>query len=415
MATLNYAFKELSCKIVYYGCGLCGKTTNLIHIHKTVPQKFRGELVSLATEQDRTLFFDFLPLDLGEVRGFKTKFQLYTVPGQVYYNATRKLVLRGVDGLVFVADSQRDRFQENIDSLENLKQNLAEYGYHLQTGPNDNEGIPWILQYNKRDMPQVSTLDEMNSALNNGHVPVIEAVAVNGTGVKDTLKGISSLVIKKLNADSTAGPPKEERKTVAPAAGTPMPVKAAAPAAQDEDFEELTDDEKEALETGAEAPRAPKPAKQPEPKAAAPAAPKAPAPKPVPAAKAAPAPAAPSTPTLQVVANNKALLRGMGLGSANLTLANMVGGENTQYQLTGKVSFLGVFGSTWSRTLRFGGTESKNVDGAEARFHRFTSDDNAAPSLTVLVKDDHEKHLYATYVGKFGEVQIVPPGKKPLA
>ncbi|MCC5874907.1 MAG: GTPase domain-containing protein, partial [Candidatus Sumerlaeia bacterium] len=219
MATLNYAFKELTCKIVYYGCGLCGKTTNLIHIHKTVPQKFRGELVSLATEQDRTLFFDFLPLDLGEVKGFKTKFQLYTVPGQVYYNATRKLVLRGVDGLVFVVDSQKDRLQENIDSLENLKQNLAEYGYHLQAGADDSEGIPWVLQYNKRDMPQVATTEELNAALNTYGVPVYDAVAVNGGGVKDTLKGISSLVIRKLNSDTGA---------TAPAAGA-TPAKPASP------------------------------------------------------------------------------------------------------------------------------------------------------------------------------------------
>jgi hypothetical protein len=284
------------------------------------------------------------------------------------------------------------------------------------------EGIPWILQYNKRDMPQVSSLDEMNASLNNGHVPVVEAVAVNGTGVKDTLKGISSLVIKKLNADSTGGPPKEERKASVVAVGS-QPAKAPVPAAPDEDFEELTDDEKEALETGSEAPKGRQP-KLPEPKTA-PAAPKqpaakatAPAPKAAPAAaapKAAPAPAAPTTPTLQVVAQNKALLRGMGLGSANLTLANMVGGDSNQYQLTGKVSFLGIFGSTWSRTLRFSGSESRTVDGAEARFHRFASDDNATPPLSVLVKDDHEKHLYVTYVGSFGEVQIVPPGKKPLA
>src|SRR5690606_7342919 len=188
-----YAFKEISCKIVYYGCGLCGKTTNLQHVHKTVPGKFRGELVSLATEQDRTLFFDFLPLDLGEVKGFKTKFQLYTVPGQVYYNATRKLVLRGVDGLVFVVDSQKDRLQENVESFENLRQNLAEYGYHLQESRDDEDGIPWVLQLNKRDMPQISSREEVLNALGLSHanIPTLEAVAVTGGGVKETLKGIS--------------------------------------------------------------------------------------------------------------------------------------------------------------------------------------------------------------------------------
>ncbi len=213
MATLNYAFKELSCKIVYYGCGLCGKTTNLQFIHTTVPQKFRGELVSLATEQDRTLFFDFLPLDLGQVKGFKTKFQLYTVPGQVYYNATRKLVLRGVDGIVFVVDSQRDRLQENIDSLKNLQDNLAEYGYRL-------EEIPWILQYNKRDLPEVMTLEEMQRIFNpTGEVPFIEAVATTGVGVRETLKGISGLVIRHLNQEQT----RLGSETPAPPAAAPAP------------------------------------------------------------------------------------------------------------------------------------------------------------------------------------------------
>lgn len=424
MATLNYAFKELSCKIVYYGCGLCGKTTNLIHIHKTVPQKFRGDLVSLATEQDRTLFFDFLPLDLGEVKGFKTKFQLYTVPGQVYYNATRKLVLRGVDGLVFVADSQRDRGQENLDSLENLKQNLAEYGYHLQTSPDDNEGIPWVLQYNKRDMPQVSTIEELNKILNAGKVPTYEAVAVNGAGVKDTLKGISSLVIKKLNADSTPGAGLAGEK---PSSGSkPVAVAAAAApvAAKDDEYDAINENE---LEDAVEEPK----------KAAAPAAPspKLPEPKPAPApAKADKQPAKPAekakadkpaaapaaekdsgVPTLNVVKQSAAKVRGMGLGSANLTLANLVGGDKNQFQLTGKVSFLGIFGSTWSRKLRYDGVQQKNDGTGSAAFHHFTSDDNGGPKLDVYVKDDFDKSLYVTYMGSFGEVHIVPPGKQPLA
>lgn len=381
MATLNYAFKELSCKIVYYGCGLCGKTTNLIHIHKTVPQRFRGELVSLATEQDRTLFFDFLPLDLGEVKGFKTKFQLYTVPGQVYYNATRKLVLRGVDGLVFVVDSQKDRLQENIDSLENLKQNLAEYGYRLQESSTDFEGIPWVVQYNKRDMPQVSDLAELQAALNEHGLPYYEAVAVSGQGVKDTLKGISSLVIKKLNADPAgvggSGEVKKEEKSAPVAPPTPTPVAAA--------------------------PSAPAPA-APAPVAAAPA----------PAAAAAP-PADNRPPQLNVVQKCTARVMGLGLGGGNLNLSNLAGGDASLYQLTGKLSFLGVFGTTWSRRIRYRGSEEKMHAGEQARFFRFTSDDGTEPALEIFVKDDFDKSLFIKYPGKFGQVGVSPAGKQPLA
>lgn len=198
MPTINRAFKEISCKIVYYGPGLGGKTTNLQVVHKQIPAKHRGDLVSLATEQDRTLFFDFLPLDLGEVKGFKTKFQLYTVPGQVFYNATRKLVLRGVDGVVFVADSQADRLQDSIDSFHNLNENLQEYGL-------DVDSVPVVLQYNKRDLPNILSVSEMDQAIN----PVkkyrtFESVACDGVGVKETLKAISGLVLAKLNESTQA-------------------------------------------------------------------------------------------------------------------------------------------------------------------------------------------------------------------
>ncbi|MCX8037136.1 MAG: ADP-ribosylation factor-like protein, partial [Candidatus Sumerlaeia bacterium] len=175
MANINYAFKEVSCKIVYYGPGLCGKTTNLQIIHKTIPPKFRGDLVSLATEQDRTLFFDFLPLDLGEVKGFRTKFQLYTVPGQVYYRATRRLVLKGADGVVFVADSGPDRMEENCESLEDLRNDLQSYGLNLET-------MPYVIQYNKRDLPNALSLPLLQKRLNFFNVPYIEAVAVQGIG-----------------------------------------------------------------------------------------------------------------------------------------------------------------------------------------------------------------------------------------
>ena len=192
MSSINFATREISCKVVYYGPGLSGKTTNLQVIHQKMPQDKRTDMVSLATEGDRTLFFDFLPLNLGDIKGFKTRFQLYTVPGQVYYNSTRKLVLRGVDGIVFVADSQRSRQAENLESLQNLRQNLQDYGMNL-------DDIPFVLQYNKRDMDNVFTLDELNAELNPRNVPFFPATAHNGKGVVTTLKTIAMLVIEKFN------------------------------------------------------------------------------------------------------------------------------------------------------------------------------------------------------------------------
>ena len=193
MSSINFATREISCKVVYYGPGLSGKTTNLQVIHQKMPQDKRTDMVSLATEGDRTLFFDFLPLNLGDIKGFKTRFQLYTVPGQVYYNSTRKLVLRGVDGIVFVADSQRSRQAENLESLQNLRQNLQDYGMNL-------DDIPFVLQYNKRDMENVFTLDEMNEQLNpEKKIQFFPATAHNGKGVVTTLKTIAMLVIEKFN------------------------------------------------------------------------------------------------------------------------------------------------------------------------------------------------------------------------
>jgi len=204
MVSINYAFREICCKIVYYGPGLSGKTTNLIYIHKKAPSQTKGELISLATDADRTLYFDFLPLDIGQVQGFSTKFQLYTVPGQVYYNATRKLVLRGVDGLVFVADSQAAKLEENIESMHNLMENLEEYGYVL-------EELPMIMQYNKRDLEEVSSIEELERVLNPRGLLYFEAVAVKGVGIFDTLKCVSKLVLEKARGKSE---PEEKKELV---------------------------------------------------------------------------------------------------------------------------------------------------------------------------------------------------------
>ncbi len=225
MSMINYASREINCKIVYYGPGLGGKTTNLEHVYQKVSPNTRGKLISLATESERTLFFDFLPVDLGTIRGFKTRFHLYTVPGQVYYNASRKLILKGVDGIVFVADSQMDRMEANQEAMQNLYDNMAEYGYDLTR-------MPFVVQYNKRDLPNAAPLGELQAALNPGwevteaprqrnspdvyhageylvqqvatgewveRAPYFEAVAVTGEGVFDTLRGVSKLVLKSLS------------------------------------------------------------------------------------------------------------------------------------------------------------------------------------------------------------------------
>jgi len=224
MSMINYASREINCKLVYYGPGLGGKTTNLEHIYGKVSPNTRGKMISLATETERTLFFDFLPVDLGTIRGFKTRFHLYTVPGQVYYNASRKLILKGVDGIVFVADSQIERMEANVESMQNLYDNMAEYGYDLTK-------IPFVIQYNKRDLPNAAPIKDLQGSLNPGwpiedaarqkqtpdlahpgenlvdkiggewvgHAPYHEAVAVRGDGVFDTLKAVSKLVLKTLS------------------------------------------------------------------------------------------------------------------------------------------------------------------------------------------------------------------------
>lgn len=191
MSFVNYVTKEVNCKIVYYGPGLGGKTTNIQYVYQKTSGDNRGNMIALNTENERTLFFDFLPLELGEIRGFKTRFHLYTVPGQVFYEASRKLILRGVDGIVFVADSQVEKMEANLESLKSLEKNLIEQGYDI-------EKMPIVMQWNKRDLPNVTSVKDLGLALNKWKSPEFEAVAVKGEGVFDTLKMISKLVLMNL-------------------------------------------------------------------------------------------------------------------------------------------------------------------------------------------------------------------------
>ncbi len=188
MSFLNYSTREINFKVVYYGPGLSGKTTNIKTIYEKVKADNKGKLVSLATETERTLFFDFFPLDLGTVKGYKVKFHLYTVPGQIYYSSSRKLIMKGVDGIVFVADSQRERFEANIESLQDMLDNLKEYNIDFET-------LPYVLQLNKRDLPNITPANELIKALRKKNEPVVEAMALKGDGVVETLKGISKLIM----------------------------------------------------------------------------------------------------------------------------------------------------------------------------------------------------------------------------
>jgi signal recognition particle receptor subunit beta len=216
MATFNFSTMQMTVKVVYYGPGLCGKTTNLQFIYGHTTPKSRGEMVSLETKSDRTLFFDLLPLEVGTIAGFKTKIQLYTVPGQVFYNTTRKLVLKGVDGIVFVADSQRPMLPSNIESLANLEANLAELGIVMDT-------VPLVLQYNKRDLQDICTVEELDQTLNSRAIPSVEAAAVSGSGVFETLRAISRLTLGALKKQLEEGPPRPTRAQ--PAAQRPAPIR----------------------------------------------------------------------------------------------------------------------------------------------------------------------------------------------
>jgi len=192
---INFPAREINCKLVYYGPGLGGKTANLQWVYEHTPANQKGKMISLATETDRTLFFDFLPLDLGTVRGFKTRLHLYTVPGQVFYEASRKLILKGADGVVFVADSQEERMDANLETLENLQEHLAEHKLSF-------EKIPYVLQLNKRDLPEIFPVEELRKKLQKKGEPVLEAVAVNGLGVFETLKEVARLVLAELRKNA---------------------------------------------------------------------------------------------------------------------------------------------------------------------------------------------------------------------
>lgn len=199
MSFVNYHTKEVNCKIVYYGPGLGGKTTNIQYVYAKTGNASQSEMITLNTENERTLFFDFLPLELGEIRGFKTRFHLYTVPGQVFYEASRKLILRGVDGIVFVADSQVEKMEANLESLRGLEKNLIEQGYEINK-------VPLVMQWNKRDLPNVTPVEDMEQQLNKWNVPSFQAIATDGDGVFDTLKMISKLVLMNLKGEFQARP-----------------------------------------------------------------------------------------------------------------------------------------------------------------------------------------------------------------
>jgi len=263
MVLFNYSTRELTAKIVYYGPGLCGKTTNLQYIYESLPDNVKkGKMLSLATKTDRTLFFDFLPIELGTIRGMKTRVQLYTVPGQVFYNSTRKLVLKGADGVVYVADSQSKMLEANAESYKNLEDNLREMGLRI-------EEIPLVMQFNKRDLPNLAAIEEMNTQINRHNAPFYEAVATTGIGVEDTLKAITKLVLNNLavkykleggapEPEAPAGP-----RPVPAAARTPAaPPRAAAPRQAAPPPEDLALD---ALQIDEETPSPPRPSARPEP------------------------------------------------------------------------------------------------------------------------------------------------------
>lgn len=350
MPSINYAFKEITCKIVYYGPGAGGKTTNLHYVHGNVPSKHRGDLVSLATEQDRTLFFDFLPLDIGDVKGFKTKFQLYTVPGQVYYNATRKLVLRGVDGIVFVADSQASRFQDSIDSLNNLQENLRDYGLDLET-------IPFVMQYNKRDLPDAMPLDELRAALNpGGKYPDYEAVATDGTGCRESLRDVSGQILKKLNATANIVSDEQVVSERLGVAGAPAAGGNAGPAVSQADQR---------------------------------------------------------APELSVSQDSSFTWFGLKAGSGDVTLNSRRNDRGEmEYDLATNHKILGL-SKKLTRMMRYVGEDKQNVDGVD-RTYQVLRDASASGGKRVAAyveKGQGMDRIYLVYPGAIGEIKVSPAGE----
>jgi signal recognition particle receptor subunit beta len=317
MVQINFALKEVNCKIVFYGPGMSGKTTNLEIVHQKAPEENKGELTSISTDGDRTLFFDFMPLDLGNVAGMRTKFQLYTVPGQVYYNSTRKLVLQGVDGVIFVADSDPEKMPENIESYQNLIDNLTEYGKDIRE-------LPHVIQYNKRDLPNAMSVEEMDRQMNKFGVPTFEAVAYTGEGVFPTLKTLAGMVLEsidRMDSRSSKRPAAEAPRAAAPAAAPArgaQPTRTAAPAAQ----KKPAAAPQRAAAAPATAQRtapakaaaaAPATAATAKPKAPAARTPAAPAARPAAAAQVAPAARRPGMPAARAVAAQPAPKKGGGM------------------------------------------------------------------------------------------------------
>lgn len=347
MPSINYAFKEITCKIVYYGPGAGGKTTNLHYVHSNVPAKHRGDMVSLATEQDRTLFFDFLPLDIGDVKGFKTKFQLYTVPGQVYYNATRKLVLRGVDAIVFVADSQESRFQDSVDSLHNLAENLRDYGLELET-------MPFVMQYNKRDLPDALPLDVLHRALNpQAKYAEYEAIATDGTGCRESLRDVASQLLKKLNATANI----------------------------------VTDEEvvTERLGVAGSGPSLPRSSASDR-----------------------------NAPELRINQDSKFHWRGIGLGSGQAKLASSRNDRGEmEYALSTTHRILGLKRSL-KRTMRYVGEDKRMVENVERTYivlRDASAGRGTAPVAGFVDKSAGTTRLYLVYPGVMGEMKVGPDGE----
>jgi len=364
---------------VYYGPGLGGKTTNLQFIHQTLPAVNRGELVSLATQQDRTLFFDFLPMDLGEIKGFNIKIHLYTVPGQVYYNATRKLVLRGVDGIVFVADSQRDRMDENIKSLENLKDNLTEYNYNL-------DDLPLVIQYNKRDLDNVFPIQDMETLLNKRRAPSFESVAVNGKGVKATLKSISSMILEKLKTITDEAPMEElplpqetlEKVTQIPVTSPTLPQILSKPSSSPMRAKEEMGQTPYLFSKDN-----------------------------------------PIEKILPVEQMCSLYWWGIQIGSGELKLVDILAANSRiKYRLKGVLKILAFFRVSLDKKLIYRGKRIKEMMGEQKQFFYLTDPPEGRAPLSepfsVWLNDTGSKVFYLSFNTKLGKVQVTPFGEKPI-